>query len=160
MGLIAVQHINGKVEVGVAFYGVNFKIEEMSRQLGVIGFVGSSGNCSNGNCDDSDDEDKCPPDSSLDPADGICRCMLRHCFRPICRPPLQSVLRRNGKKEPGDCCDVYECVSPQGQIPPTAFADQRRPTGNRNRKRVSITKFKVKERLSDHGETNVRELLF
>ncbi|EEB16886.1 hypothetical protein Phum_PHUM442980 [Pediculus humanus corporis] len=73
-------------------------------------YTRSSGNCSNGNCDDSDDDEKCPPDSILD-GDGTCRCEFRHCFQPICRAPAQSVLRKKSNSVPGDCCDVYECVS-------------------------------------------------
>lgn len=91
-------------------------------------FPGFSGNCSNGNCDDSDDDDsKCPADSSLDPSDETCVCKNTHCNRPLCRPPSRIVLRRKGSNVPGDCCDVYQCVSQHGEFL-TEFAATSRPS--------------------------------
>ncbi|XP_068084832.1 cysteine-rich motor neuron 1 protein [Anabrus simplex] len=75
-------------------------------------------NCTMGACDDLDeDEPPCPPDSTPDLATpgSPCICKLSRCVQPICRHGTHRVLKQKGSNKPGDCCDIYECVSPKEQ---------------------------------------------
>ncbi|XP_063236838.1 cysteine-rich motor neuron 1 protein-like isoform X2 [Bacillus rossius redtenbacheri] len=58
------------------------------------------------------DEALCPPDSAPD-SNGTCACLEERCARPTCKYGARRELRRRGSGLPGDCCDVYECVSPR-----------------------------------------------
>ena len=66
-----------------------------------------------------DDEAQCPPDSV--PRDrsvpgSPCECAPARCIQPVCRFGSTRELRRTGTNTPGDCCDVYECVQPKGNL--------------------------------------------
>lgn len=66
-----------------------------------------------------DDEAACPPDSvPKDPSvpRSPCECAPARCMQPVCRFGSSRELRRTGTKKPGDCCDVYECVQPKGNL--------------------------------------------
>ena len=66
-----------------------------------------------------DDEAPCPPDSvARDPSvpGSPCECAPARCIQPVCRFGSTRKLRRTGTKRPGDCCDVYECVLPKGNL--------------------------------------------
>lgn len=78
-------------------------------------------NTTTGDCGEVllDDETPCPPDSvPSDPSvpGSPCECTPARCIQPVCRFGSTSELRRMGTKTPGDCCDVYECVQPKGNL--------------------------------------------
>ncbi|BES89565.1 Cysteine rich transmembrane BMP regulator 1 [Nesidiocoris tenuis] len=66
------------------------------------------------NCSDSgecDDDQPCPTDSHLDPDTSVCTCTPGHCAPPRCPFKSKLLLTRNATHTPGDCCDVYKCIS-------------------------------------------------
>ncbi|KAJ8867537.1 hypothetical protein PR048_031339 [Dryococelus australis] len=72
-----------------------------------------SGECSGpGPCppDEGPDSAACPPDSAAS-GNGTCSCIKERCAQPSCKYGAHRELRRRGSDNPGDCCDVYECVS-------------------------------------------------
>lgn len=82
---------------------------------------GAKCNTTTGECSDMllDDEAPCPPDSvPSDPSvpGSPCQCAPARCVQPVCRFGSTRELRRMGTKTPGDCCDVFECVQPKGNV--------------------------------------------
>ncbi|KAL6956344.1 hypothetical protein U1Q18_049763 [Sarracenia purpurea var. burkii] len=68
------------------------------------------------NCN-SQDCNRCPPDSIADP-DGECKCDPTKCpATPLtCSPGSVRQLIRNSSTKPGYCCDVYVCVEENGNL--------------------------------------------
>uniref|UniRef100_A0A8D8VYB3 Cysteine-rich motor neuron 1 protein n=1 Tax=Cacopsylla melanoneura TaxID=428564 RepID=A0A8D8VYB3_9HEMI len=65
-------------------------------------------NCTGVECDTP--SPSCPSDSTLH--DGNCTCDTSLCKAPpICYDHQQLVLVKSSSKRPGDCCDVYECLT-------------------------------------------------
>ncbi|XP_014251759.1 cysteine-rich motor neuron 1 protein-like isoform X2 [Cimex lectularius] len=63
--------------------------------------------------EDCDDKSECPSDSILDLETKKCICAKEHCMPLMrCQYKTKLVLKHNATGVPGDCCDVYECVSP------------------------------------------------
>uniref|UniRef100_A0A0A9Z851 Cysteine-rich motor neuron 1 protein n=2 Tax=Lygus hesperus TaxID=30085 RepID=A0A0A9Z851_LYGHE len=66
-------------------------------------------NCSG--TDDCGDEPPCPADSTLNAQTEKCVCSAEHCSLPRCPVKSKRMLTHNATGVPGDCCDVYECIS-------------------------------------------------
>lgn len=73
--------------------------------------VESGANCTEGGCND---DIICPPDSTHDVTSptGGCVCVPERCVTPPCHYPSTRKLKKAASGDPGDCCDVYECVPP------------------------------------------------